>query len=270
MSSVSQNAEKMVKSPVESKNDCEVSSSSKTNDLKSLQNLNVEIKENTEITKTALQKSKSPVTSLDNSKMTESKQRTDNKTNSEQNNRNPLTESVVATVSNNDSNRNMSAANENKSPKTSSTNAQNEANNNNNSNNNNNNPKLRARIGQNNKKSSASSPTQSMPACGWCMDHKPNLKYILPTQTGENLLFCTENCIAEFRKAVKRGACKQCGNAVRPAIAPSKEYCSTFCMNKAIAKNGNYDEFSQKKKIENNNWLNFSENNENQYCFVSC
>lgn len=251
MSSAPQNAEKMVKSPVESKNDCEVSSSSKTNDVKSIQNLKVEIKENTEITKTALQTSKSPVTSVDvNSKMTESKQRTDNKTNSEQNNRNPLTESVVATVSNNDSNRNMSVANDNKLPKASSTNAQNEANNNNNSNNNNNNnsshnPKLRARTGPNKKSTSTStSPTQSVPACGWCMDCKPNLKYILPTLSGENLLFCTENCIAEFRKAVKRGACKQCGNAVRPAIAPNKEYCSTFCMNKAMAKNGNYDGFS--------------------------
>lgn len=249
MSSASQNAEKMVKSPVESKNDCEVSSSSKTNDLKSLQNLKVDIKENTEITtKNVLQTSKSPVTTLDiTTKMTESKQRTDNKPNPEQNNRNPLTESAVATVSNNDSNRNMSATttNENnKSPKTSSTNAQNEANNNvnsnnNNNNNNNSNPKLRARTNQSKNKSTSSSPTQSMPACGWCMDRKPNLKYILPTLSGENLLFCTENCIAEFRKAVKRGACKQCGNAVRPAVAPNKEYCSTFCMNKAIAKNGN-------------------------------
>lgn len=243
MSSASQNAEKMVKSPVESKNDCEVSSSSKTNDLKLLQNIKVEIKENTEITKTATQTSKSPVTPLDSSKMTESKQRsTDNKPNPEQNNRNPLTESMVATVSNNDSNRNMSATNENKSPKTSSPNAHNEANNNinnsnNNNNNNNNNPKLRARTGQS-KKSTTTSPTPSMPACGWCMDRKPNLKYILPTLSGENLSFCTENCIAEFRKAVKRGACKQCGIAVRPAMAPNKEYCSTFCMNKAMAKNG--------------------------------
>lgn len=242
MSSASQNAEKMVKSPVESKNDCEVSSSSKTSDLKSLQNIKVEIKENTEITKPALHTPKTPATSLDNSKMTESKQRSDNKANPEQNNRNPLTESAVATVSNNDSNRNMSAANENKSPKTSSTNAHNEANNNINSNNNNNNinnPKLRARIIPQ-KKSTTPTPPAKMPACGWCMDRKPNLKFILPTLSGENLSFCTENCIAEFRKAVKRGACKQCGIAVRPAMAPNKEYCSTFCMNKAMAKNGEY------------------------------
>lgn len=240
-----QNAEKMAKSPVESKNDCEVSSSSKTNDLKLLQNIKVEIKENTELPKAATQTSKSPVASLDHSKMTESKHdKHDNKANAEQNNRNPLTESMVATVSNNCSNRNVNVTNEEKSPKTSSTHAHNEANNNINSNNNNHNPKLRARssTGQS-RKSTTASPTPSMPACGWCMDRKPNLKYILPTLSGENLSFCTENCIAEFRKAVKRGACKQCGIAVRPAMAPNKDYCSTFCMNKAMAKNGNYHRF---------------------------
>lgn len=244
MSFVSQNAEKRVKSPVESKNDCEVSSSSKINESKSLQISKVEIKENTEITKNTLRTSKSA--SLDTSKMTDSKNgRPDmNKTNSEQINRNPLSESTAAaTVSNNETNRKMSVANENKSPKTSSTNAQNEANNNNNSNNNNNNnnSKLRARSGQS-KKPATSSPTQSMSACGWCMDRKPILKYILPTLSGENLLFCTENCIAEFRKAVKRGACKQCGNAVRPTMAPNKEFCSTFCLNKAMPKNGTYQD----------------------------
>lgn len=247
MSSASQNAEKIVESPVESLNECEVSSSSKTNDSKPIQNSIVDKKENTEITNTNPQTAKPPA---DNSKMTESKQRTENnKVNSEQNTRNPLAENATTTVSNNDSNRSVSVKTENKTPpKSLSTNPQHEAtnninnnnnnddNNDNSNNNNNNSAKLRARAGQN--KQSHTSP-QSMPTCGWCMDRKPILTYILPTSSGENLLFCTENCIAEFRKAVKRGACKQCGHAVLPTVTPHTEYCSTICMNKAMPKNGN-------------------------------
>lgn len=214
----SKNTEKRVKSPDRnsvSKSDCEVSSSSKTIESKIASNSKERTKENTESTN-VLQKIQIP--SNDSIKM-ESKS-TDTKMNSDQTNRNPLTES---TPSNNESNRKNSVGSDNKTPKLGT-----------NETNNNNNPKLRTRPG---KKST--SPTQ-MSECGWCSDIKPILKYILPTLSGENLQFCSENCIAEFRKAVKKGACKQCGNAVRSSIAPNKEYCSTFCMNKAMPKNGKH------------------------------
>lgn len=217
----SKSTEKRVKSPFEtseSKSDCEVSSSSKVNDSKIVQSSKKTTKENTELTN-VLAKS---MPSNDSVKI--ELKSTDSKMSSDQTNRNPLTES---TPSNNDSNRknndsNRSGGSDNKTPKSGT----------NETNNNNNNPKLRARPC---KKST--SPTQ-MSECGWCSDSKPILKYVLPTLSGENLQFCSENCIGEFRKAVKKGACKQCGNAVRSSIAPNKEYCSTFCMNKAMPKNG--------------------------------
>lgn len=77
-------------------------------------------------------------------------------------------------------------------------------------------------------------------ACGWCHDTRSPLNYILPTLSGESLEFCTEMCIVEFRKAVKKGACKQCGNAIRSMVAPNRDYCSTLCHNKAKPKNGNF------------------------------
>lgn len=77
-------------------------------------------------------------------------------------------------------------------------------------------------------------------ACGWCHDARSPLSYILPTLTGESLAFCTEMCIVEFRKAVKKGACKQCGNAIRSMGAPNKDYCSTFCQSKSKPKNGKF------------------------------
>lgn len=211
MSSAAQSkiTERRGKSPV---GNSEVSSSSKVNELKTIQSSRA--KENTELN--TVQQNSMPFHEgvKSDSKSTESKMSSD------QINRNPLTESATI-PSNSDSNR-KSSGSENKTPKSGSNEAIN----------NNNNPKLRARAS---KKSA--SPTQ-MSACGWCSDTKPILKYILPTLSGENLQFCSENCLAEFRKAVKKGACKQCGNAVRSTVAPSKEYCSTFCMNKAIPKNG--------------------------------
>lgn len=107
------------------------------------------------------------------------------------------------------------------------------------SNNNNDTPKLRE-FRRSAKKSA--SPTQLV-ICAWCDKSKPVLKYILPTLSGENLEFCSEECLAQFRKAVKKGACKLCGNAIRPSVAPNREYCSAFCLNKSLPKNG-------KKSIE--------------------
>lgn len=194
------NVDKGVKSPVEIandlKNDCEVSSSSKVVETKSVQKDRTKNKTETPNTKS------------------------DNKMSADQTNRNPLTETAT-TPSNTEPSRKNSSGSENKTPKSGA----NEANNNNN-------VKLRARAAKR-----SPSPTQ-MPACGWCSDRKPHLKYKMPTLSGENLQFCSVNCIGEFRKAEKKGACKRCGNAVRMIIAPNKEYCSTFCMNKAMPKNG--------------------------------
>lgn len=94
--------------------------------------------------------------------------------------------------------------------------------------------------------SSSSGATSTAPktvTCAWCSENKSILKYVLPTPNGDKE-FCSELCIAEFRKALKKGACSQCGNVVRPNVAPNREFCSTFCMNKvqmsASGRNGNY------------------------------
>lgn len=79
--------------------------------------------------------------------------------------------------------------------------------------------------------SSAASPATKTETCAWCSENKSILQYVLPTPNGDKE-FCSELCIAEFRKALKKGACSQCGNVVRPNVAPNREFCSTFCMNK--------------------------------------
>lgn len=146
-------------------------------------------------------------------------------------NRNPLTESV----SNSETNR-KNWLNSTNSVEAKSQSIQKQSSNNNTSNVNNN-SKLRSRPA---KKSTSPTHLANTSAgtneCGWCREKKIILKYVLPTLSGENLEFCSEMCIGEFRKAVKRGACNQCGNAIRPMIAPNQEYCSTFCMNKAHVK----------------------------------
>lgn len=172
----SKSTDKRVKSPVEnsgSKNDCEVSSSSKVNDFKAVQNSTEGNKENT----------------------------------------------AIVTVP-----AKFSYSNDNLKPDSKSEakmNSDLEANNNINNNN-----KLRARPAKR-----STSPTR-LSACDMCNDSKQVLSYFLPTLTGEKFQFCSEMCIAEFRKATKKGACKQCGN-----IAKHKDYCSN-CMNMAVSKNG--------------------------------
>lgn len=224
----SESTDKRVKTPVEnsgSKSDCEVSSSSKVSESSALDGRKDRAKENTE-------------SSSDNAKS--DTKSAENKMSSDSTSRNPLTESALIPP-NNETNRRSHNATENKTPKMPA-NTPNEANNNNN-------PKLRTRLG---KKST--SPTR-MSACGWCSDNKPILKYILPTLSGENLQFCSEMCIAEFRKAVKKGACKQCGNVVRPAFAPNKEFCSSYCMNKAMPKNGKIPSEVNKSDCDSCNYL---------------
>lgn len=80
------------------------------------------------------------------------------------------------------------------------------------------------------------SPTPLL-SCGWCHDTQINLNYILPTLYGESIKFCSEMCIVEFRKVVKKGACKQCGNAIRSIVAPNQDFCSTICLNKSKPEN---------------------------------
>lgn len=72
--------------------------------------------------------------------------------------------------------------------------------------------------------------------CTWCAESKQLLQYVLPTQNGKKE-FCSETCIAEFRKAYSKGACAQCDNVIRDG-APNKEFCSLMCMNKHQKKNG--------------------------------
>lgn len=80
------------------------------------------------------------------------------------------------------------------------------------------------------------SPTPPL-SCGWCHETQSILNYILPTLSGESIKFCSEICITEFRKVVKKGACKQCGNAIRSIVAPNQDFCSTICLNKSKPKN---------------------------------
>lgn len=176
----SKNTDKRVKSPVEnsgSKNDCEVSSSSKVNDFKAVQNSNEGNKENTAIVSV-------PAKSYFNDNL-----KPDSKSEAKMN-------------------------------------SDHEANNNNN-----NSSKLRGRPAKR-----STSPTR-LSACDFCNDTKQVPNYFLPTLTGEKFQFCSVMCITEFRKATKKGACKQCGN-----IAKYKDYCSN-CMNAAVSKNGKISNF---------------------------
>ncbi|CAG9865136.1 unnamed protein product [Phyllotreta striolata] len=75
-------------------------------------------------------------------------------------------------------------------------------------------------------------PPKKITSCTWCNETKLPLKYVFPTTNGKKE-FCSETCLAEFRKAYVKGACVQCDNVIRGNNnAPSKEYCSTYCMNK--------------------------------------
>lgn len=102
---------------------------------------------------------------------------------------------------------------------------------------------------------------QSPQTCTWCAETKTPLKYVLPTQNGKKE-FCSESCIAEFRKAYSKGACIECDNAIR-ANAPNREFCSTFCLNKHKKKSPSSPQTpstSQNKSLNNNN-SNLSNNN---------
>lgn len=105
-----------------------------------------------------------------------------------------------------------------------------------------------------------SSSPQNTNRCTWCAETKQPLKYVLPTQNGKKE-FCSETCIAEFRKAYNKGACKECDNAIR-GNAPNRDFCSTYCINKHSKKKGTSTaaaSTSQPKMVNNNN--NSIENN---------
>lgn len=104
----------------------------------------------------------------------------------------------------------------------------------------------------------------SLQTCTWCAETKTPLKYVLPTQNGKKE-FCSEGCIAEFRKAYNKGACIECDNAIR-VNAPNRQFCSTFCLNKNKKKSpesvspAQTPSTSQNKSLNNNN-SNLSNNN---------
>lgn len=107
-------------------------------------------------------------------------------------------------------------------------------------------------------------PQQPQNRCTWCAETKQPLKYVLPTQNGKKE-FCSETCIAEFRKAYNKGACKECDNAIR-GNAPNRDFCSTYCLNKSNKKKVQQSAPSTSqsqsiKTINNNN--NRIENNNN-------
>ncbi|KAG5891166.1 hypothetical protein JTB14_000554 [Gonioctena quinquepunctata] len=74
-------------------------------------------------------------------------------------------------------------------------------------------------------------PPKKIISCTWCNETKLPLKYVFPTTNGKKE-FCSETCLAEFRKAYVKGACIQCDNVIRGNNTPSKDYCSIYCMNK--------------------------------------
>ncbi|KAK9884732.1 hypothetical protein WA026_007577 [Henosepilachna vigintioctopunctata] len=74
-------------------------------------------------------------------------------------------------------------------------------------------------------------PPKKIISCTWCNESKLPLKYILPKTNGQKE-FCSETCLAEFRKAYVKGACLQCDNVMSGNNPVSKEYCSLLCMSK--------------------------------------
>lgn len=75
------------------------------------------------------------------------------------------------------------------------------------------------------KKHSAASGS----ACTWCDDQQVPLKFII-NQLGTPKSFCSENCVAEFRNAYRKGVCLACDNLIWDN-APHRDYCSTLCLN---------------------------------------
>jgi polycomb protein SCMH1 len=116
-------------------------------------------------------------------------------------------------------------------------------------------------------KQNSSPQQQQQNRCTWCAETKQPLKYVLPTQNGKKE-FCSETCIAEFRKAYNKGACKECDNAIRGGNAPNRDFCSTYCLNKNSKKKAGQQtststtpSTSQTRTINNNNNTSTENNN---------
>ncbi|XP_063534943.1 polycomb protein Scm [Cydia strobilella] len=73
--------------------------------------------------------------------------------------------------------------------------------------------------------------------CTWCAESKTPLKYVWPTENSKKE-FCSETCLSEFRQAYSKGACLHCDTVIRGnAPSNSKNFCSTYCLNKYQKKN---------------------------------
>ncbi|XP_012214642.1 polycomb protein Scm isoform X1 [Linepithema humile] len=91
-------------------------------------------------------------------------------------------------------------------------------------------------------------PPKSKPnSCTWCGETKQPLKYVLPTQHGKKE-FCSETCLSESRKTYARGACTQCDSVIKGTPVklelkdgPTKDFCSSFCLNAYQKKEGQAD-----------------------------
>uniref|UniRef100_A0A182PIC9 SAM domain-containing protein n=1 Tax=Anopheles epiroticus TaxID=199890 RepID=A0A182PIC9_9DIPT len=113
--------------------------------------------------------------------------------------------------------------------------------------------------------SSGSKGVPGAQACGWCLEVKSPLNYVLPMQ-GIKKEFCSEYCIVEYRKQSKR-TCIQCGNVVR-ANAPKPNFCSTFCLKKYQKKRASglllsAEDAASNGSNNNNNNNNVSSHNHN-------
>lgn len=153
----------------------------------------------------------------------------------------------------------MSAGNSSStSPSNTNSNSQNNTNSSSHNNNSSDNSSNGSALNSSNVKSRPGRPRTSFhPAtCTWCGESKTPLKYVLPTQNGKKE-FCSETCIAEFRKAHSKGACIECDNVICSSSAPNREFCSTFCMNKNQKKKSN----SASRHNNNNNISSVSNNN---------
>lgn len=80
-------------------------------------------------------------------------------------------------------------------------------------------------------------PVQKKPRCTWCGSNASPLKYVIPTKECKKE-FCSEKCLAEFRKTLLKVTCAQCDGQVRgtPLLfevqnQPSKHFCTPSCLN---------------------------------------
>uniref|UniRef100_A0A336LUA6 CSON000087 protein n=1 Tax=Culicoides sonorensis TaxID=179676 RepID=A0A336LUA6_CULSO len=112
------------------------------------------------------------------------------------------------------------------------------------------------------KPTTGATETKSGSTCTWCGEAKDQLQYVLPTQNGKKE-FCSESCLAEFRKAYSKGACINCDNVIRAQTAPNREFCSAYCMNKYQKKNNNSNSGNASPANTSRNGNNNNNNNNN-------